>query len=157
MGWMDAAGTGVAMSADGAIGAFGGSGRGASTFAASGGGGGGGGEDAAVASSFTCAASGGTSVGGAPESSAGAFRLFGTVRSSLRPAAASAEVGSLGAADAASVGFSGAPLLSASLIALSPSNVEDLTPSIAEDLHYASLWRIQECAASVRRLRRIAR
>lgn len=143
-GSTDGAGTGLALSADGGAGASGGSGRGASAFAAIGGWLGGSG--AAMAGSFTNAASGGeTSIGGAPESSAGAFRVGRAVRSSR------------GGAAAASVGFPGAPFSSASLIALRPSNVEDLAPIIAEDLHYASLWRIQESAASVRRLRRFAR
>lgn len=69
----------------------------------------------------------------------------------------SAGTGSAGGVAAASVGFPGAPFSSASLIATRPSNVEDLTPIIAEDLHYASLWRIQESAALVRRLRRLVR
>ena len=72
----DGGGAGFAMSPDGGAGAFGGSGRGASAFAAIGGWLGGSGADATMAGPFTKAASDGeTSVGGAPESFAGAFRV----------------------------------------------------------------------------------
>lgn len=75
VGSMDA-GTGLAFSVDGGAESFGGSGRGVSAFAAVGGGLGGSGAAATMAGAFTNAASGGeTSVGGAPESAAGVFRV----------------------------------------------------------------------------------